>query len=201
MLGEAGADLMVSQQRTVLGGGPGATASVFLPARGQCHSPWGTLLGPVLQVDPRQLPGPQHLPLQGTLWLEHLAVVVVSKGTGEGALLTSLGGWLGCDMPQAGQELTPLWVLLRQLVGRPCGSLKLEDLQGGAAGSQVFAQAVLDVWLEGVLLCRLVWRRGGWSESYPSKRRNTRRRQIISPNGTETLVWFGKELAQVPLSP
>lgn len=135
MLGEAGTDLVVSQQQTVLGGCACVTASVFLPARGMHLSLRGTLLRPVLKVDPRRLPGPQHLPLQGTLWLQHLAVVVVSKGTGEGALLASLGGGLGCGMPQVGQELTPLWVLLWQLVGRPCGSPELEALWGGEAGS------------------------------------------------------------------
>ena len=81
MLGEAGADLMVSQQQTVLGGCTCPTAAVFRPARGLRLGLRGTLLGPVPKVDPRWLPGPQHLPLQGTLWLEHLAVVVVSKGT------------------------------------------------------------------------------------------------------------------------
>lgn len=81
VLGEAGADLVVSQQQTVLGGCACPTAAVFRSAGGLCCGLWGTLLGPVLKVDPSWLPGPQHLPLQGTLWLEHLAVVVVSKGT------------------------------------------------------------------------------------------------------------------------
>lgn len=165
MLGEAGADLVVSQQHTVLGGGTAVTASVFLPVGGLPLSPWGTLLGPVLKVDPRRLPGPQHLPLQGAFWLEHLAVIVVSKGTGEGALLTSLGGWLGCSMPQVGQELAPFWVLLWQLVGSHGGGPELEALQAGEAGSSVSAWAVFDVWLEGVLLCGLVRRCGGWGES------------------------------------
>lgn len=173
MLGEAGADLVVSEQQIVLGRCTCVTASAFLPTGGLHRGPQGTLLGPVLKVDPRRLPGPQHLPLQGALWLEHLAVVMVSKGTGEGALLTSLGGWLGCGMPQVGQELTSLWVLLWQLVGRPCGRPELEALWGGEAGSYVLAWAVLDVRLEGVLLCGLVWRCGGWGESYPCKRRST----------------------------
>lgn len=172
MLGEAGADLVVSQQQTVLGGCTCVTASVFLPARGLRLSLQGTLLGPILQVDPRWLPGPQHLPLQGTLGLEHLAVVMVSKGTGEGALLAGLGGGLGCGVPQVGQELTPLGVLLWQLVGRPCGSPELGALRGGEAGSYVLAWAVLDVRLEGVLLCGLVGRGGGWGESYPCERRD-----------------------------
>ena len=75
-------------------------------------------------------------------------------------------------MPQVGQELTPLRGLLWQLVGHPCGSPELEALWGGEAGGYVFAWAVLDVGLEGVLLCGLVWRRGGWGESYPCKRRS-----------------------------
>lgn len=124
MFGEAGTDLMVSQQRAVLGWGASITASVFLPARGLCLSPRGILLGPVLKVNPRRLPGPQHLPLQDAFWSEHLAVVMVSKGTGEGTLLASLGGWLGCGMSQVGQELTPLRVLLWQLVGSPWGGLE-----------------------------------------------------------------------------
>lgn len=172
MLGESGTDLMVSQQQTVLGECNCITASVFLPPRGLCLSLRGTLLGPVLKVDPRRLPGPQHLPLQGALWLEHLAVVVVSKATGEGTLLTRLGGRLGYGMPQMRQELTPLRVLLWQLVGHPRGSPELEALWGGETGSYAFAWAVLDVRLEGVLLCGLVGRRGGWGESYARKRRN-----------------------------
>lgn len=191
MLGEAGTDLVVSEQCAVLAGGINITASVFLPARGLGLSPWGPLLGPVLHVGPRRLPGPQHLPLQGAVWLEHLAVIMVAEGTGEGALLTSLGGWLGWGMPQVGQELAPLWVLLWQLVDSLGGGLKLGTLRGG---SSVFAWAVLDVWLEGVFLCGLVGRRGGRSESYPSKRNTVRQ---ISPRSTETLVWDGKEIACV----
>lgn len=75
-------------------------------------------------------------------------------------------------MPQVGQELTPLRGLLWQLVGRPRGSPELEALRSGEAGDYVFAWAVLDVRLEGILLCGLVWRRGGRGESYPCKRRN-----------------------------
>ena len=192
MLSEAGTDLVVSQQRAVFGGGTNITASVFFPASGLGLSPWGPWLGPVLQVGPRRFPGPQHLPRQGAVWLQHLAVVMVAEGTGEGALLTSLGGWLGWGMPQVGQELAPLWVLLWQLVDSLGGGPELGTLWGG---SSIFAWAVLDVWLEGVFLCGLVWRRGGRSESYPSKRKNVR--QIISPRSTETLLWEGRETACV----
>lgn len=115
---------------------------------------------------------------------------MVAEGTGEGALLTSLGGWLGWGMSQVGQELAPLWVLLWQLVGSLGGGLKLGTFRGG---SSVFAWAVLDVWLEGVFLCGLVGRRGGRGESYPSKRNTVR--QIISPRSTETLIWDGREIA------
>lgn len=68
-------------------------------------------------------------------------------------------------MPQVGKELAPFWVLLWQLVGSCRGGPELETLQAGEAGSSVFAWAVFDVWLEGVLLCGLIWRCGGWGES------------------------------------
>lgn len=172
VLGEAGADLVVSQQRTVLAGGPDVAAAAFLPAGGLRLSPRGALLGPVLGGSPRRLPRPQHLPLKGAFGLEHLAVVVVAKRAGEGALVTSLGGWRGGDVPQVGQELAPLWVLLWQRVGSARGGPEREALRGEAR-SRVSARAVLDVRLEGLLIRGLVRRRGGRGESCSSKRNDT----------------------------
>lgn len=71
-----------------------------------------------------------------------------------------------------GQELTPLWMPLGQFVGNPWGSRELESLRGRETGSYVLAWAVLHVRLEGVLLCGLVRRCGGWGESCPGKRKN-----------------------------